>query len=265
MRKTLLLLPSMTLAVLLQLKVPAVPSHVSAAVLQDLAEWNVDLSVVHITRADLHAARLEAGVMHHAARLPEEDVCLIGDIPVTGPARTAVDIARMVQFEQAVVTADSALARMDNDHDRLLQTLERMRTWRGARGAGRVVAFADGAAESVGESRARVQFERIGLPRPRLQVEILGSDGEVYRPDFLDINFGCPVKKVVCRDGGAGILRNLPKMRALTEAEQDSKELKSAKRQLLFDRIIEGVELPFPVGPAPADRPRVATRDTTVC
>src|SRR5213592_1371260 len=39
-------------------------------------------------------------------------------------------------------------------------------------------------------------------------------------------------------------------LRALTEAEQDSKELKSAKRQLLFERIIEGVELPFPVGPA---------------
>jgi len=38
-------------------------------------------------------------------------------------------------------------------------------------------------------------------------------------------------------------------LRALTEAEQDSKELKSAKRQLLFDRIIEGVQLPFPVAP----------------
>jgi polyribonucleotide nucleotidyltransferase len=39
-------------------------------------------------------------------------------------------------------------------------------------------------------------------------------------------------------------------LHALTEAEQDSKELRSAKRQLLFDRIVEGVELPFPVGPA---------------
>ncbi len=36
---------------------------------------------------------------------------------------------------------------------------------------------------------------------------------------------------------------------ALTEAEQDSKELKSAKRHLLFERIIDTVELPFPVGP----------------
>ncbi len=39
-------------------------------------------------------------------------------------------------------------------------------------------------------------------------------------------------------------------LRALTEAEQDSKQLKSAKRHLLFDRIVEEVELPFPVGPA---------------
>ena len=39
-------------------------------------------------------------------------------------------------------------------------------------------------------------------------------------------------------------------LRALTDAEQDSKELKSAKRSLLFERIIDGVQLPFPVGPA---------------
>jgi tRNA-dihydrouridine synthase B len=32
---------------------------------------------------------------------------------------------------------------------------------------------------------------------------------EVYEPDFLDINFGCPVKKVVSRNGGSGCLRDL--------------------------------------------------------
>jgi len=37
-------------------------------------------------------------------------------------------------------------------------------------------------------------------------------------------------------------------LRELTEAEQDSKELKSAKRNLLYDRIVETVALPFPVG-----------------
>jgi polyribonucleotide nucleotidyltransferase len=42
-------------------------------------------------------------------------------------------------------------------------------------------------------------------------------------------------------------------LKALTDAEQDSKALKSAKRQLLFDRILEETELPFPVGTASTD------------
>ena len=42
-------------------------------------------------------------------------------------------------------------------------------------------------------------------------------------------------------------------LRALTEAEQDSKELKSRKRSLLYERIVEESALPFPVGAAPAE------------
>ena len=38
------------------------------------------------------------------------------------------------------------------------------------------------------------------------------------RPELLDINYGCPVKKVVCKDAGAGILKDIPKMIRLTEA-----------------------------------------------
>jgi polyribonucleotide nucleotidyltransferase len=51
-------------------------------------------------------------------------------------------------------------------------------------------------------------------------------------------------------------------LRALTEAEQDSKELKSAKRQLLFDRINETVELPFPVGPATVEGDAPVVKDS---
>jgi polyribonucleotide nucleotidyltransferase len=51
-------------------------------------------------------------------------------------------------------------------------------------------------------------------------------------------------------------------LRALTDAEQDSKELKSAKRQLLFDRIIETVELPFPVGPAVGEGEAATAKDS---
>src|SRR5439155_16993050 len=40
-------------------------------------------------------------------------------------------------------------------------------------------------------------------------------------------------------------------LKDLTDAEQDSKELKSAKRHLLFDHIVATVQLPFPVGALP--------------
>lgn len=41
---------------------------------------------------------------------------------------------------------------------------------------------------------------------------------EEARPDLIDINFGCPVKKVAGKGAGAGMLRNIPKMLEITEA-----------------------------------------------
>lgn len=37
-------------------------------------------------------------------------------------------------------------------------------------------------------------------------------------PDLIDINYGCPVKAVVCKEAGSGILKNIPKMIQMTEA-----------------------------------------------
>jgi nifR3 family TIM-barrel protein len=61
------------------------------------------------------------------------------------------------------------------------------------------------------------EFEEIERP---IGVQIYGADPaamaraaaivtEVYEPNFIDINFGCPVKKVVQRNGGSGCLRDL--------------------------------------------------------
>lgn len=41
---------------------------------------------------------------------------------------------------------------------------------------------------------------------------------EEAQPEVLDINFGCPVKKVVCKMAGAGILQDIPRMVELTKA-----------------------------------------------
>lgn len=40
---------------------------------------------------------------------------------------------------------------------------------------------------------------------------------ERAKPDILDINYGCPVKKVACKGAGAGILQDIPKMVKMTE------------------------------------------------
>ena len=41
---------------------------------------------------------------------------------------------------------------------------------------------------------------------------------ETANPDFIDINFGCPVKKVAGKGAGAGLLRDVPKMLEITRA-----------------------------------------------
>jgi nifR3 family TIM-barrel protein len=48
---------------------------------------------------------------------------------------------------------------------------------------------------------------------------------ENAQPELLDINYGCPVKKVVCKMAGAGILKDIPKMVSLTAAVVKSTKL----------------------------------------
>lgn len=76
---------------------------------------------------------------------------------------------------------------------------------------------ADGIVRNPDRSHAYLRFAPEERP---IGVQIFGSDpammadaaayvGECYEPDFVDINFGCPVKKVVKRNGGSGCLRDL--------------------------------------------------------
>ncbi|MEG1575100.1 MAG: tRNA-dihydrouridine synthase family protein, partial [Bacteroidales bacterium] len=45
---------------------------------------------------------------------------------------------------------------------------------------------------------------------------------EEAKPDIIDINFGCPVKRVAGKGAGAGLLRNIPQMLAITKAVVES-------------------------------------------
>lgn len=48
---------------------------------------------------------------------------------------------------------------------------------------------------------------------------------EAANPDIIDINYGCPVKKVACKGAGAGILQDIPKMVELTKEIVNSTSL----------------------------------------
>jgi len=70
---------------------------------------------------------------------------------------------------------------------------------------------------------------------------------ERSNPDIIDINFGCPVKKVVCKNAGAGILRDIPLMVKLTsEIVKRTKLPVTVKTRLGWDndsiKIVEVAE-----------------------
>lgn len=66
---------------------------------------------------------------------------------------------------------------------------------------------------------------------------------EQAQPEVLDINFGCPVKKVTCKGAGAGILQDIPKMVELTKAIVDRTNLPvTVKTRLGWDDNTKYIE-----------------------
>lgn len=82
---------------------------------------------------------------------------------------------------------------------------------------------AEGILQANQRTRRYTQFEEKERP---LGIQLFGANGERMgeaarvivdrdRPDFIDINFGCPVNKVVCKNGGSSLLRDLPLLKSV--------------------------------------------------
>ncbi len=75
--------------------------------------------------------------------------------------------------------------------------------------------------------KSRQKLDIFDYERP-IGIQIFGGDEEAMgmaasivdatNPDLVDINYGCPVKKVVCKGAGAGVLRDIDLMVRLTRA-----------------------------------------------
>ena len=172
-------------ATLAGLRAPSVACSVSAAALHALPTWGLRLARVHVLRPPPARGNGSSRLHVHVARVADGDRTLVDGVPVTTVTRTVVDLARAEPFEAAVVTADAALRARLTSREQLRECLSRMGAVPGVRAAARVLDFADGLSESVGESRSRVLFHRLALPAPDLQVHVLGGDGaEIGRCDF---------------------------------------------------------------------------------
>lgn len=82
--------------------------------------------------------------------------------------------------------------------------------------------------------KSRKKLDIFDYERP-IGIQIFGGDEEAMamsakiidtvQPDLVDINFGCPVKKVVCKGAGAGVLKDIDLMVRLTKAVVNSTDL----------------------------------------
>ncbi len=83
----------------------------------------------------------------------------------------------------------------------------------------------DALSREVDKSMRKMRFDEAERP---YGVQIFGHNeeslvaaaryAEAARPDFIDINWGCPVKKIVSKGAGSAILQDIPRMEALTSA-----------------------------------------------
>ena len=100
--------------------------------------------------------------------------------------------------------------------------------------------------------KSRQKLDIFDYEKP-IGIQIFGGDEEAMAlsakivdttaPDLLDINFGCPVKKVVCKGAGAGVLKDIGLMERLTKACVRSTSLPvTVKTRLGWDDDTKNIE-----------------------
>ena len=166
-----------------QLGAGAVLSHASAGIVHALPLRSDQLGAVHVTRPRPGGGGRRSVVRRHTSPLEEGETAVVDGWRVTGLARTAVDLARTLPYGQGVAAVDAAL-RLGLGRDELEAALRRQQRWPGVARAGRVVAFADGRAESAGESVSRVLLAEHGLLPTDLQLVVRAAGRALGRVDF---------------------------------------------------------------------------------
>ncbi len=106
-----------------------------------------------------------------------DEICLIGAMRVTTPARTALDLACRYPVDEAVAAIDSLARATRLKLGELDVLVERHKGSRGIRRARRALDLVDAGAESPRETWLRLLLIRAGFPRPRTQIPVYNEYG----------------------------------------------------------------------------------------
>ncbi len=155
----------------LNLTVPHVMSHDSAARAQGIPLLRPAVELVHITRPGIWGSRTEHGIKHHLTRLGIDDCVRASGLPVTSLARTALDVGREHGVSAGVVACDRVLS-LGTPGRVVAAELEVMRSWPDITRARAAFDLADPGAESPGESLARLLVGELGIGRPETQFPV---------------------------------------------------------------------------------------------
>ncbi len=138
-------------------------------------------SAIHVLDPDRRLRPAVGLMVHQRTGAPVQRIA--GRL-ATSPAWTAVEVARQLSRPRALATLDAALHSEWCTPAQLQSAIRAQHGRRGIAEVRRLLAIADGRAESAMESEARLVMLDYGLPMPELQYEIRGNRGEVWRVDF---------------------------------------------------------------------------------
>lgn len=179
-------------AVLRTAATATVLSHSSAIAEHGGPLWGVDWNLVHTTREKARrAGRRAADWTQHRGHLTDDDIVEVNGVPVTRPARAALELTTIHGVEASLVAVNGLLRSKAMTLEEFQVQVEEHQAWPNTLIADLVLRLADPRTGSVGEDRFLYLAFRQGLPRPTPQVEVYDEAGNlVGRVDFVWLDSG---------------------------------------------------------------------------
>ncbi|GAA3403853.1 hypothetical protein [Pseudarthrobacter polychromogenes] len=222
-------------------------SHATAAELHGLPQrrQNEGLEVYHLIRPEGAAHLARPHVIVHRMKLFEDEVMMMGGLPVTTPERTWLDMAEMLSVDEIVAMGDSCVRvpRLELEGrdmplcsiGDLQLMINRHKGKRGLRKAKEAMELIRVGSDSPQETLLRLALVRAGMPEPELNVAIIDSTGQRHHePDLSYRKYRIGIEYEGEHHGEEGqILRDIARSERYTALGWT--EVRISKRHMLND------------------------------